>query len=400
MKIIKEILSFIIKQLDKLVLITILIIFILILMNLIKTINQTTLEIISASSNVLKINKYTSLNKISNSNTAFLKKTVLWEKSSRRNKNKKSNNYISAYSDFLLPFKIARSIAPEANNRLIPYQNYLIGNCPISNTPLPKPNTKQLDIYTSTYDYDEDGIPDILEKKYGLNPEDANDIWLDLDNDSFSNITEYRYNKDGISDPKIHPPLIERITLVKVANTKIPIFIKNILKTGYNKKRWKIQINIFHSPHNRQTKFLKIGDTFEVNKIKYTINDIREEYDHSVNPGLGIIEKIDKSSVILVDSLGQTIDAVIKEAVFEPNRRVLIKDLYTRIPIITKINNIITLGDKNTGFEKYKLISINNNAQEITFENIQSKQKFTVKKENKYKVPKTIEENNRTNSIN
>ena len=390
MKLLKNIFSFILKQLDKLLLAVVLLAFIFILFDLMNKMKQSDMDSTIYSPMIVKKTDYIPLDRTVNSADGFISESLLWEKSSKRNNDIESGSYIMAYSDFMTIFKIARSIANNADNKLIPYQNYLAGICPISNESLPKPDSDQLSMYTSSYDYDEDGIPDIMEKKYGLNPEFNQDAWFDSDNDSFSNIVEYRFNKEGILDPKIHPPLIRRIGLVRVASTKIPIIIKHILKTGYNKDNWKIQINIQNPGRRRKTKFLKINDNFEVNGVKYTINDIKEEYESVINPKLGVIERVDKSVVVLEDTLGQTINAVMEQPVFEPNRRVVIKDLYTGIEIITKVNNVITLGDDRIGIEKYKLISIDDNGRQLIFEDEKTNKKnidFIVKRESEYKKP-------------
>jgi hypothetical protein len=387
MSFIKNIFVIFLKQLDKLILGAVLIIFILILLWLMETINKSTQEINSSSSVGIKRTKYTPLDITNTSTQSYFAKSKLWIESPKRNNDNKSNNYIISHTDFVLPFKIARSIANGADNKLIPYKNYLAGICPISKEPLPKPDSDQLSNYTSNYDYDDDGIPDVMEKKYGLNPESYQDGQYDSDNDSFSNIVEYRYNKEGVLNPKIHPPLITRIRLVKVASTKIPIIVKHILKVGYNKNNWKIQINILTPHQGWRTKFLKIGDKFEVNSIKYVIKDIKEEYETSLNPRLGILESVDKSVIVLEDSLDQAIDAVMEQPVYEPSRRVLIKDLFTNKEIITKINNTVTLGDAKTGIEKYKLISIGDNNRQLTFEDEKAKETFIVKRVSKYKKP-------------
>ena len=383
----KDILFLILKQADKLVLVAAFILLVFSLLDLMdsSTENNERLNRVSLrTSNA----KYKALDRKSFSNANFFKTFKEWNKSTKRNNDKKSPDYISDYSDFMQPFKIARSIAKGAKSQLIPYKNYLLGICPITNEPLPVPNTEQLSQYTSNYDYDQDGIPDVMEKKFAMNPENPADALYDADGDSFNNITEYRQNKESLMDSASHPPLITRIVLVKISNTSIPILFKELIKYGYNKDNWKVQVNI-KTPKGWKTKFLKIGDSFKVNEITYTISDIEEDYEPVLNPRLGAIEEIDKSIIILHDSLEQTIDAVMEKPVYEPNRRITLKDLYTGKNIITKVHNVISLGDKDTGIEKYKLLSIAKNNRTLTFEDESNGKKYSVGKRSSYRKPLT-----------
>ena len=100
----------------------------------------------------------------------------------------------------------------------------------------------------------------------------------------------------------------------------------------------------------------------------------------------GALQRVDKSEVELSDSLGQKIYATVDKEVFEPNRRIMLKDLYTGKLITTKINNIVTLGNSKTGIEKYKLIAINDKDKSLTFQDDNSKL-YTVKTSTDYKKP-------------
>ncbi len=49
---------------------------------------------------------------------------------------------------------------------------------------------------TPPIDSDQDGTPDAWEKTHGLNPADAGDSRIDLDNDGYTNIEEYLNRTD------------------------------------------------------------------------------------------------------------------------------------------------------------------------------------------------------------
>ena len=59
-------------------------------------------------------------------------------------------------------------------------------------------------------DADGDGLPDEWEKKYGLNPNDANDADLDKDGDGFTNREEFEAKTDP-TDPKDHPDYLDSL---------------------------------------------------------------------------------------------------------------------------------------------------------------------------------------------
>ena len=56
------------------------------------------------------------------------------------------------------------------------------------------------------FDDDNDGMPDIWEKQFGLNPL-FNDASADADNDGYSNLEEYQLGSDPTdrNDPNQHP---------------------------------------------------------------------------------------------------------------------------------------------------------------------------------------------------
>lgn len=83
-----------------------------------------------------------------------------------------------------------------------------------------QPEEKKIDL--STVDSDGDGMPDVWEAKYGLNPQNANDADEDADADGFTNLEEFLAKTDP-TDPKSHPGYETRMTLTGVEGKKVPL---------------------------------------------------------------------------------------------------------------------------------------------------------------------------------
>ncbi|MBX2807473.1 MAG: S8 family serine peptidase [Cellvibrionaceae bacterium] len=64
-------------------------------------------------------------------------------------------------------------------------------------------------------DSDGDGMPNEVETRYGLNPADAADAFLDLDGDGWSNVSEYRFGS-VLDDASSHPQTLRHPTHQKL----------------------------------------------------------------------------------------------------------------------------------------------------------------------------------------
>lgn len=89
--------------------------------------------------------------------------------------------------------------------------------CPVCGTA--QPGEPKPDVNADT---DGDGIPDLWERKYGLNPHDVADASLDPDGDGFDNLAEYQAKTDP-TDAKSHPDRLTMLRLVKIEATPLPI---------------------------------------------------------------------------------------------------------------------------------------------------------------------------------
>lgn len=89
--------------------------------------------------------------------------------------------------------------------------------CPKCHTEQPKESDAGDD-----WDSDNDGMPDLWEKKYGLNPLDPMDADGDLDNDGFTNLEEY-VAKTLPNDPKSHPPRYDFLRVAALTVSRYPV---------------------------------------------------------------------------------------------------------------------------------------------------------------------------------
>jgi hypothetical protein len=99
----------------------------------------------------------------------------------------------------------------------------------------------QPEIKTSTTDSDGDNIPDEVETKLGLNPEDPSDAELDLDNDLFTNIEEFRSGTD-INNPTNFPSPVSKLRLIKT--TKVPFKLRFVAVSDVGEGDQRYQINL------------------------------------------------------------------------------------------------------------------------------------------------------------
>lgn len=316
----------------------------------------------------------------------MLSNNILWLPSKKRELDTKDEFYIVTYTDFMRPFKIARSNAPKADGKLIPYEYYKLGFCPITKDKLTVPDAGFLE---KTSDIDGDGIPDLIEKKYGLNPANPADANYDMDKDSFTNLQEYLYNEKGINDPKIHPPLLKRLVLSDISKAKVPFIIKNIVKSGKDKAKWNIQVNFDDPNITPSTQFLKIGATVELPNLSYKITNIVEHTYEKLDPNLSAMVEYDDSIVELQTSKGEKLQTQVNKYIYEKDNLVTVKDVYSGEEYKIRINNSITLGNNLIGIEEYELkdviISETASKESLVFQ--RDGKSYTVKNSTDYVKP-------------
>lgn len=113
-------------------------------------------------------------------------------------------------------------------------------------------------------DSDFDGLPDLWEKKHGLDPRNADDARGDVDEDGFSNLEEFKAApQTDPADVKSHPPYALRLALGPVASEPFRLLCMSASTLPDGSR--KFQIN---TRDGGQTYFAKLGESVEGFTVK------------------------------------------------------------------------------------------------------------------------------------
>lgn len=123
-------------------------------------------------------------------------------------------------------------------------------------------NAKQPDEAVSEdWDGDSDGMPDVYEQKYGMNPVDPLDASSDIDRDNFTNLEEYVAKTDP-TDAKSFPPRVDFLRVQKIDAIRFPYVL--LTKSTMGNGSYRFQLNALDGG---QTYFVTTGQ--EVAKSGY-----------------------------------------------------------------------------------------------------------------------------------
>jgi hypothetical protein len=90
-------------------------------------------------------------------------------------------------------------------------------------------------------DTDGDGIPDVIENEWGLNPEDPMDAFGDLDGDGFTNLEEYLEGTDSKNSTE-HPPLLVKLRVARIR--EVPFNLRYVGKSEIAPGVFQFQFNL------------------------------------------------------------------------------------------------------------------------------------------------------------
>ena len=289
------------------------------------------------------------------------------------------------YSDLVAAVSIAS--CPHCKN-LIP-RFYFRNNvkCPVCAMLLadipPRPKGRQFII--SENDLDGDGMPNSYETSKGFNPNNADDQLADADGDGFSNFFEYE-NGTEPKDPRSRMPLWYRLRCISMESVVLPIRlgsieIRNELK---DKSKWTIQISTFKLsrrgtviPNSESEDPFSIGDEIKIEDKLYKITDAT--YDPNVDKGNPTVTL---RQILKSDSSAKPDVLVLryKQDVRSNDKRLILEDVGKPITdasgrsanngrdkYVIKIGGVLRIGKKSVGFESYRLVSVDERAQNASF---------------------------------
>lgn len=125
--------------------------------------------------------------------------------------------------------------------------------CPYRNCRAEQPAQQQAGI---DQDSDADGMPDVWEKKYGLDAlrDDAHE---DPDGDGFTNLEEYQYGTDP-RDPLSYPPPVIKLKFLKAVRETMPLSFQGVQRMTAEDVRFTVR-----SQKTRRDYYVRLGEVVE-----------------------------------------------------------------------------------------------------------------------------------------
>ena len=247
-------------------------------------------------------------------------------------------------------------------------------------------------------DRDGDGMPNSYETSMKLDPNNPDDQLTDKDRDGFSNLFEYENGTDPtISNSR--PPLWYRLRYGTMESVVLPVRLNSISTlNSTNKKKWFLQIKVLDVDKSGMIKLDKsnnpmgedkdfhVGDTITIEDRVYRFEDAnykkipvgKDKYDDQSS--VVLVQQVDKGLKIKPDKLVLVVDKEVRSN----DKRLILEDV--GYPILhegkglkengrpyfpVRVGHPIELGNNRVKKERYRLVSVNEDAKTALFARVE-----------------------------
>lgn len=274
----------------------------------------------------------------------------------------RSRDNLPFFSDMLIMAPTAR--CPHCQKFTPLYYFNEVNKCPFCQGALPTPPPPPPPpLPPPPGDMDADGIPDVDEEKWGLNPRDPSDAHDDLDNDGFSNLFEYKEGTD-LKDPKSHPPMYKRLYISNIRPFELDPILMKVTAAGDDKSKWDIQVN---TNGGTRTRFMILGDSINLEpKRRYRIVDVI--YDVKMIKDGNVEVQRDESRIVCEsdDSDKLSVTMQVGKVAYSPQPKAFLTDIATEKEFGVEVGDRFRVGNQLTGVTEYTVRSIDITKKEVT----------------------------------
>lgn len=278
-----------------------------------------------------------------------------------------------SYTDLLVPYPARRC---DKCLKIIPLSAFFKGKCPLCQEKLEKPTEPPPP--PSEFDRDKDGIPNADEQDLGMNPNDPEDAYLDMDEDGFSNLCEFM-EKTNLKDPASFPNPSIKLFVKSIYRKNLPFKLEKVVQRGgeENKGKWEIQAKIGKTEKNMKLKFFKLGDVIDLDGDKYTIMDIIPKTVNKVDKNKRAVTE-DASEIVIKKENNETITVSPDTIAQENNDRITLVDFFTKVKYITSKGKSFDFKMKGKNEVKFVVEDVNYKDKTITLKDEKDGKKYEV----------------------
>lgn len=203
--------------------------------------------------------------------------------------------------------------------------------------PPPKPDDQ---------DSDDDGLFDVWEELYGLDPFDRADAALDMDGDGYSNLEEFIAETDP-KDPASHPAPITELRLTGIKSKTFGLRFESRIKSGAG-----YTFGLNYARNGKiETKFLKLGEAI----ASYTLTKYEFK---EIEVGEPMPIKKDVSELTLTNAEGKTVVLTKGQDAVEISHTARFEIARSKATFTAKVNGKIKVDG-----DDYTMISIDTKAR-------------------------------------